>query len=186
MTTAAPGRQAGLTLIEVMIAVALFALIGMAGFALVQSIISIQQRTDHRLDNLSDLQRTMHILTSDFEQAEPGTLMLDGDKVSFHRAPDDPAGAALVIGYSLEDNILHRSIIGPDGQPRMQALIGDVETIKWRFLTASRGWFEGLATSAGDDAKPIAIALDISLSADRGDGGGHIRRVVALPRAPRL
>ena len=184
MTGAASSRELGFTLIEVLISVALFALIGVAGFTLVESIIGVQRRTDMRLESLADMQRAMHILTADFEQAEERSLAFDGARVSVSR----PAGAAsardATISFGLQDGVLVRSVTAPGGPVRNQALITGVQQVAWRFYLPASGWQETPVRSGDDTATPEAVAVDITMR-DESGRGGILRRVVTLPRPHR-
>ena len=63
----ARGRN-GFTLIEVIIALSLFALIGVAGFSMLSGVLQTQERTDGRLQRLSDIQRAVFVISADLDQ----------------------------------------------------------------------------------------------------------------------
>ncbi|WP_226948552.1 PulJ/GspJ family protein, partial [Rhizorhabdus wittichii] len=71
------GREAGFTLIELMISLALFGLIALAGLALVDSLMGIRDRTEGRLDRLAEVQRAMYVIDNDLTQISPGPLQGD-------------------------------------------------------------------------------------------------------------
>lgn len=176
---------AGVTLIEVLVALALFALIGTAGFAVLDQVLRVQSGTEGRLDHLAELQRAMHLTTRDFMQAEGGSLTFTDGVLTFRR-PGGGAGGSdeIAVSYGLEDGTLVRSLSGSRSEaPARQALIGGVETLSWTFYAPGAGWVETWPSTPETPGNPAAVALDVTL------GGaalsGHLRRVAILPAEPR-
>ncbi|MBL4867555.1 MAG: type II secretion system minor pseudopilin GspJ [Pseudomonadales bacterium] len=58
----------GFTLIELIVAVAIFAVISLGTFALFQSVLAVKDRTDIQSAALKEIQRGIAIITSDMEQ----------------------------------------------------------------------------------------------------------------------
>ncbi|HWK35625.1 PulJ/GspJ family protein [Sphingomonas sp.] len=173
-----PGNaESGFTLIELMIALVLFALISVAGLALVDSVLGVQGRTEARLDRLAELQRTMLVVTSDVEQVANGDIAGGGDRLTFTRAAPGLGGASVAVTYLLRDGVLTRSVGG-----RTQALLTGVNGARWRFFGDS--WANQWPVSAdGEDAAaawPRAIALEVTVAPGRGPAGA-LRRVILLP-----
>lgn len=162
--------QAGFTLIELMISLALFALISLAGIRMVESIAGISERTAGRADRLGELQRALFLVTADLEQAQ-ALPRRDGDRIILLRA----SGAGpFPVAYSLRSNTLYRAAGGSE-----QALIGDVEAARWRFLTRD-GWVDQLS-DAEDAPRPRAVEVVLQLAARPNRRRGTIRRVIELP-----
>lgn len=63
-----PG-SAGFTLLEVLIALSIFAVIGMASYRVLDTVILSQDRVQAHADNLRHLQRAMLLMSLDIEQA---------------------------------------------------------------------------------------------------------------------
>ena len=103
-----------------LVALVLFALIGTAGFSVLDQVIRVQARTDGRLERLAEMQRAMHLVTLDFMQASGGSLSFADGAVSFRRG----AGVGeIAVRYGLEDTALVRSVSGSLGAaPAGQAL----------------------------------------------------------------
>lgn len=171
------GGEAGFTLIELMIALVLFALISVAGLALVDGVLGVQGRTEARLDRLADLQRTMLVVTGDIEQIAAGDVAGGGDRLAFTRAAPGLGGAPVAVGYRLRGGALTRSV---DGRP--QALLAGVSAARWRFF--GDGWADRWPPADGDEdaaaAWPRAIALELTVAPGQGPAGA-LRRVVLLP-----
>lgn len=173
------GAEAGMTLVEVLVGLVLFALIGMAGFSVLDQVIRVQTGTEGRLARLAEIQRTMHIVTLDFMQASGGSLGLVDGAVSFRR---DAATGEIAVSYGLEDRTLVRSVSGGPNAPVVrQSLLSGVDAIQWGFLAPEGVWVESWPPAArpGASANPAAVALDLAMAGP--DLSGELRRVVALP-----
>ena len=64
----AKNPQSGFTLLELLIAVAIFALIGLAGYKLLNSVIRTYEHTRERSDSFSQLQKTVSVIEQDLKQ----------------------------------------------------------------------------------------------------------------------
>jgi general secretion pathway protein J len=166
--------ESGFTLIELMISLGLFALIAVAGLALVEGIINVQGRTEKRLDRLADLQRTMFVVSSDVEQIAGGQLSGGGANLSFTRAAPGMGGAAVPLRYGMTGGALVRTI-----GPAPQLVLAGVANARWRFWDGA--WVDRWPVNEeGKDRWPSAVALELQV---QGPGGtpGSLRRVIALP-----
>ena len=62
--------EAGLTLIEVLVALALFSLIGLAGFTMLDNILRVQSGTQGRLERLGQIDRALVIFSRDLQESD--------------------------------------------------------------------------------------------------------------------
>lgn len=178
------GNQAGFTLIELMISLALFGLIAMAGLALVDGLLGIQRRTDGRLDRLAEVQRAMYVLDNDLSQVAGGELRGDGAVISFSRPLAAEGGMPVQVGYQLGAGTLLRSIRGPGLPQGEQRVLQGVGSLRWSYFRPGLGWIERWPPSPELARQwPAAVAADIVL-APGGPVTGGLRRVVALPAHP--
>ncbi|WP_109806437.1 type II secretion system protein GspJ [Sphingosinithalassobacter portus] len=168
------GRESGFTLIEVMISLGLFALIAVAGLAMVDGILGVQRRTEVRLDRLTQLQRTTYVVTDDLDQIARGPIAGDATGIRFTRAAPGMGGAPVTLGYSLSGDTLVRTI---GGMP--QLLLPGVTAVRWRYWDGE--WHDSWPLDA-DHAQdwPRAVSVDLQL-AGQGPGSGTLRRIVTLP-----
>lgn len=175
MTIPATSREAGFTLIEMMISLALFALISLAGIALVESVARVERGTTGRLDRLGQFQRTMFIISRDLEQISAGSLQQSEAGVQFERQGATVYEAPRPISYEIRDTGLFRRA-GAD-----QLLINRLSAVRWSFFFPGRGW-ERVLPPAGPQRpiEPTGIAVEMQLSEDTGPSGS-LRRVVELP-----
>ena len=132
----ARGRN-GFTLIEVIIALSLFALIGVAGFSMLSGVLQTQERTDGRLQRLSDIQRAVFVISADLDQVS-GRIDGDGSTLTFQKT-DLSGRPVVVVRYALRDAQLFRTVSGPLGE-RDQAILNGVRSLGWTYRRRGLGW----------------------------------------------
>ncbi|MDP8917176.1 MAG: prepilin-type N-terminal cleavage/methylation domain-containing protein [Pseudomonadota bacterium] len=178
--SAARGDEAGFTLIEVVISLALFALISMAGLALVDAIVRVDERTAGRLERLGQLHRAMYVLSRDLEQSSVGSVEEIADGVRFERQPGGLDEAGRAISYSLRGGRLFRSV-GEKAAGTSQLLVSGVSSARWSFFLVGRGWENDIPLDErSQPLRPAAIAVEIMLDGAAAPSGS-LRRVVELP-----
>ncbi|MCW3835752.1 type II secretion system protein GspJ [Sphingomonas canadensis] len=164
------GGEQGFTLIELIISLGLFALIAVAGLAMVDGILRVQGGTEAKLDRLAAFQRTVAVVTSDLDQIAAGRVAGEGPALSFTRSAPGAGGPPLEVRYLLAGGALVRQA-GLMPQP----LLDGASEARWRFRGDS-GWVEKWPASAEEaDRRPRAIALEMRTPE------GLLRRVVVLP-----
>lgn len=170
--------DAGVTLVETLVALVIFALIGGAGVAVLDRILRAQSATEGRLQQLAAIERTMHLVTQDFMQATGGSLRFADHAVAFRR---EGAAGPIALRYDLEDAKLVRRIAGGfGGTGARQELLAGVADIEWRFYRSDVGWIETWPPEPlGPRLNPAAIALDVALT--DAPIAGHLRRIALLP-----
>lgn len=177
-------EEAGFTLIELMISLALFALIAMAGLGLVEALMNIQQRTEGRLDRLAELQRAMYVVSNDITQVTAGPIAGNVAVLSFNRPLPAEGGLPVRVQYQLGAGTLLRGLRGrglPQGEQRV---LQGVSSLRWSYYAPGLGWVDRWPPAPDRAATwPAAIAADITL-APGGTVGGSLRRVTLLPAQP--
>lgn len=193
--TDAKRRRKGFTLIEVLIALALFALIGVAGFTLLDGVLRTQDATDARLSRMAEIQRAMLVVSSDLDQIT-GNLAGSGPGLSLQK--EDIAGGPVSVRYALDGTTLTRTVSGAGGE-RTQTLLTDVAAVRWTFHRRRGDWLTawpqppvyapppppGPAGAAPPVRSPdegvTAVALDLTLTGLNGQAGTTLRRVASIP-----
>jgi prepilin-type N-terminal cleavage/methylation domain-containing protein len=171
--TAQRGARAGVTLVEVLTGLALFAVLGSASFAVIGQITRTDRVSEQRLARLSDLQRAFFLLEMDAQSAVPGRVRLAARDLVLQRTTPD---GVVDIAYSLGNGALLRRRASQDGAPdQTQILLTGLRDGGWRLHLPSDGW-RG-ADAAGTDL-PDAVELTLDFGAQP-----PLRRVVLLPRA---
>ena len=179
---------AGFTLVEVLVALAIFALIGVAGFSMLDQVLRTQRQTEGRLERLAEMQRAMHLITLDFSQARGKSLKVDqstnGPVIGLHRNAADAKGGSVMLLYALQDGNLMRDVSAVSGPVLAhQPLLKHVTGVDWQFYAPPAGWTPewppaGYVALPGQSVpNPQAVAITITLAA----GGNQLRRVVLLP-----
>ncbi len=159
------------------ISLGVFALIALAGFALLSSVLGVQVRTNQRLERLGDMQRAMFVLSADFDQMADGPLQTVGDEIAFRRRTADRRITSL--RYSLSDNVLRRTV-----GDRTQDLIAGVANVRWSFYVDDGGWRTTWPPAADPEVWPKAVAVEIVLNDPVLGPTGELRRVMSLPARP--
>lgn len=178
------GEQAGFTLIELIISLALFALIAMAGLALVEALMGIRDRTEGRLDRLAELQRAMYVIDNDLSQVTAGRIEGGAAEIGFDRPLAAEAGLPVRVGYQLGAGTLLRSVRGRGLPQASQRVLQGVGAVRWSFYQPGSGWVDRWPPAPDlADSWPAAVAADIVL-APGGPVKGSVRRVVNLPARP--
>ena len=189
-------RREGFTLIEVLIALVLFALIGVAGFTLLDSVLRTQGSTETRLARMAEIQRAMLVVSSDLDQIT-GSLAGAGPTLSLQKT--DLSGGIVTVRYTRTGTSLTRTVAGATGE-RTQTLIENVASVRWSFHRRRGDWLDawpqppvfaqpsvtgGPGTSDPDARRPdegvTAVALDLTLTGLDGRPGATLRRLVSIP-----
>lgn len=182
---------AGVTLVEMLVALVLFALIGVAGFGVLDQILRTQSATEGRLERLARIQRGMYLLSTDFSQARPATLTYEADDqgpvLSLERSAAETGAGRIALAYRLRDSILLRDVSDAAGRPvARQPLLDGVTEIAWQFYDADLGWVDQwppLGQGAAQQERPsnpVAVSAVILL-----EDAQQLRRVAPLPSEPR-
>ncbi len=182
--TAPARRDAGITLVELMVSLAVFALLAVAGFALVDGVLRARERTDGRLERLAEIQRALHMVTADFEQAGAGPIVVTPELVSFRRSGSTTDAAEILVGYSLTAAALVRTV-GAGPAARRQTLLTGVGGLSLSLYAPETGWTATPPlTASGLPRRPDAVAAELTLLPADGALAGPLRRVVLLPATP--
>ncbi|WP_066545629.1 MULTISPECIES: type II secretion system protein GspJ [unclassified Sphingomonas] len=175
-----PGHaSAGFTLIELVISLGLFALIAVAGIAMVDGILGVQRRTEARLDRMAQVNRAMFAVASDLDQVTNGPIAGDAAAVSFMRVAPGQGGPPLPIRYQSAAGGLFRVVAG-----RPQLVLPGIAAARWRYL--DQDWRTAWPPDPDSAERwPRAIEMEVTLAPGSGPQG-LLRRIVALPARPRV
>ena len=189
----------GFTLIEVLVALAIFALLAAAAVGVLAWTADQQGVIRARMARMAELQRAHALLKADLGQAAVRrTRRSDGVAAlsAFTAAPPDerarplfgfvrrgwenpdgaPRASMQYVEYRVDDGRLQRSTrTALDGTAAAapQVLLDGVESVQATYYTRS-AWSDGWG--GGLDALPQAVALELELR-----DFGHVRQVFLLP-----
>ncbi|KIN74994.1 general secretion pathway protein J [Sulfitobacter noctilucae] len=158
--------DAGVSLIEVLVSLAIFAVIGVAGLAVLNTVSRTGERTEGRLERLADIDRSFVILRRDLMQMRGLTATLEAGALRFLRPVE---GTAVEITYLTNEDVLLRRIdrVGTDNVD--QHLLDDVASAEWKLMDRSGRWYGTWPPASATDAvRPHAAELVLNVRADGG------------------
>jgi len=199
----AVGRMAGFTLLELLIAIAIFALLGMATYRMLDSVLSTDARTRAHEQHLRALVRALSAFERDLSQVlarpvrgasgEPLPAFLSTDTgLELSRAGwRNPLGAArsnvqrVRWQHSGEHwQRLYWSVLdqAQDSQPQVQDVLDDVVRLRFRYLDGEGRWLDTWPSVQGAEStlEALPVALELLVEHRR---YGEIRRLLRLPDA---
>jgi len=197
-------RAAGFTLIEMLVAVFLLAVLGASGFTMLFQMNNTRERIVEQADRLEELQRTFYWMTEDFSLIanrpvrsavdEPipailfslqGNSLLQLTRAGWTNPARElaPARSDLQrVAYSMEEDKLIRSYwyhLDPvdEAPSKRRQLLSKVQDLTLRFLDREGSWHDTWPPlDQVDPGLPAAVEVRFSL-----EDLGTINRVFALP-----
>ena len=195
-------RSSGFTLIEVLVAMAIFGVMSMLAYMSLGQTLANAEMLTERIDRLQAVQRTVRFLSNDLLQAAPRPVRLElGDSMGSavltslsgefaleltHGGWGNPAGLPRGTlqrsAYRLEDdelvryhwNVLDRTFAN---EPVANILLDDVESLLFRYLDTDGEWSEVWPPLAqpGIRSRPRAVEIVLTLADE-----GEIRRLLEV------
>lgn len=188
-----PESQRGFTLLEVLLALVLTSLIGLACWRLFDSVLRSEAASRSHAQALGQMQRAVAVIESDVRHAlfAPGTCAnaygvgLHAQRLHWLRGGvrnplDAPRSDLRQVEYTLQNGTLWRharTFEHAPGQP--QRLLDGVSKLRWRLYAEGQGWQVQWPVPAGPGQTPQALELLVSAGALR-----EVRRVMLFVQAP--
>jgi general secretion pathway protein J len=201
-------RARGFTLIELMVAIFITAIVFAMGYGAVNQALGNKQALEDRQERLLAVQTTMRVLAQDFGQLSSRPVRdPTGDSwqpvlrsgqttqpfLTFTRAGwANPAGvqrpALQRVAYTLDNKILRReywpvldSLLST--QTVKRELVTGVRSVTFRYMDVSRQWRDqwppqGLAGDPNVNLRARPIAVEVTIELD---DWGKLRRVFEVP-----
>lgn len=172
-------RQRGFTLLELMLAVAIFALLAVGSAQLVDGMLRADAARRAQADELRAVGRALSLIQRDAVhgvfvaqlQRAAFAVSLEGTRVQWLVGAQQGSGGLQnsdlrVVEYWLEDGTLwrrRRSLEQGEGQA--QRLLEGVGALRWRVHAPGQGWVQ--RWPGAESAKQAPDALEVSLSVGR-------------------
>lgn len=174
-------RHSGFTLLEVLLAIGITAMIGLGSWQILNSAIRSSEATQERLAGLNHLQKTMLILSRDLQQILPRSIrdeygdyqpavttknefyLLEFSRNGWRNPMDDPRSNIQRVAYEFVENklvrhywqVLDRS---QDSAPVSKTLLEGVNAVSLRFMSDSGGWLDQWPAEESDRPAGAASA----------------------------
>ena len=186
--------QKGFTLLEILISVAIFALVSTATFSMLQQTIRTGEAFDTKSSSLVELQRAHRLLQQDFSQVVPRTIRDEFGDVSDAVMSDDMSwGTAVEVTRTGRPNPLNKARSNlirlryffdgdklirrtwkrldraPGAEFQDQLILAGVENWQVRFLSGKQ-WVEtwpDKAVEDGGSALPNAFEIKLTMATER-------------------
>jgi general secretion pathway protein J len=198
-------RNRGFTLLELLVAISIFALLSIIAYSGLNSVLNARQALNENMDRLAEVQRTNLFMGGDLRQIlnrgirdEYGDIQLPlisnelnydvtGRLIELTRS-GYPNPLAVTrsnlqrVAYRVEENTLYRMSWSeldrnPDSLPYEVALCADVNRLSFRFLDDNQEWHEQWPPleAAASSTLPQGVELILEL-----EDWGEIRRLYTL------
>jgi general secretion pathway protein J len=199
-------HNGGFTLIEILVAMAIFTIIGLASTGVLNSVINSDQLSSERFEKLEELQRAMLTIERDILQIVPRKVRINSEPVSavvsggedvFDSDADGlgfvrsgwhnpqmllPRSTLQAVGYRIQEEQLQRLygnyVDNVIGyEPKVKILLSDIEDFRVSFLTEAEQLEEPDEWKETYSSATLPIAISITIVSKT---FGEIRREFIL------
>jgi len=200
-------RHAGFTLLELLVSLAIFALLATMAYTALNTVLKARKEVDQRAARLTELQTAFMVMERDIEEAVARPVRDDlGDEQAALKGGGvgvtilsltrtgwrNPLGVARSdlqrVAYGFNNQQLLREAWNsldraPGSEPYSEVLINGVSAVDVRFLGQDRQWLGYWPPESGTGTQPPGAVLmprAIEISVDV-DGWGRIVRLFRVP-----
>jgi general secretion pathway protein J len=203
--TARPALSRGFTLLELLVAIAIFAFVGAMALSGYTQLARQSEYAGQRLDRVRDVQRAVQLVGQDLAEIEPRPIReplgearlpavlatesvdysMQFTRAGWSNTAGLPRPTLQRVGYRVDTEglwrdhwvVLDRTLAV---EPTRQKLLTGVRSVRFRFMNANREWVERWPVAAAggtvdERARPAAVEIVIDL-----EDWGEIRRVIEV------
>jgi general secretion pathway protein J len=181
----------GMTLVEVLVALAILGLLSLLGYRALDSTLRVRDRVAVEAGRWRELSFFFDRLRDDLDQpAMRGGRAANGDPRPLWKGNDTSLDiAALGHDASPVRRMQYRWNAGtvelllwpvfdaaPETLPEVHKVVGDARSLRFRYLGRTRAWVDVWPPRVTDTEAPLAVRVDLVLT-----DGTHVGRIFALP-----
>ncbi|MBB5020891.1 type II secretion system minor pseudopilin GspJ [Desulfurispira natronophila] len=201
-------QQQGFTLLEVLIAIGIFTIIGVGSYQLLNSIFTTQDHTQSQSQEMRQLQRALQTLAMDLEQStyrsirdefgdfqhalllNEGMYMLEITRRGWLNPLQHPRSKLQRVAYDFDGSTLQRYYWmvldrDRDSEPRSQVLLDNIESLDIRILDSQENWYDQWPPLELNDGGEVQagnpVAIEVTVNSKK---FGKLRRVHSLAMLP--
>lgn len=179
-------QQKGFTLLEVIVAISIFAIISLTSFSLLDTIVKSEEKSAQRVNGINEIQRAFILIERDFLQISRRSARIDGEDpttdfiITDNNAYEStsqgigfvrggwtnprlllPRGDMQSVVYQVNDETLERIHVNfvdasLSEEPKIRKLLTGINEISFEFFDGNK-WNK---TYEGNDL-PLAIAIEL-------------------------
>jgi general secretion pathway protein J len=202
--------SAGFTLLEVLIAISIFAFLALGTYRMLGSVLASDETTRRHELQLRELQRAFAVLEQDLAQVGPRPIRdgfgdlrsalvgevepvaMEFSRLGWRNPLGNPRSAWQRVRWQLVGNTLQRSYWpvldqAVDSQPLAQQVLGEVSSLQLRYLDRDGNWQNEWPPAASNSdqqqrLEQLPRAVEVSLEHQR---YGVLTRLLRLPDTPK-
>jgi general secretion pathway protein J len=196
------GRSAGFTLLELLVALAIFALLAVMSYAGLSTVLNTEQVVDTEMERLTEIQRSVAFITRDIQQtvdrpirdaygdpqpalagstllATAETPVLELTRNGYRNPLGTNRSTLQRVAYRVADHTLLRDTWrvldrAQDSQPDSVTLCTGINALQIRYLDQDQNWHEQWPPQDSQYQGPaIPLAVEVTLELD--DWGDIVR-----------
>ena len=183
-------RSRGLTLVEVLVALAILGLLSLLAYRALDSTLRARDRTSLEAERWRELAFFFDRLQDDVGQIiGRGPRLPSGERQSLWKGGASSLELATFasgrqvlrhVHYRLQDGFVELRLwpifdAAPGTVPEVHRLVPSIRLLRFSFLDASRQWVGEWPPRAGGPESPLAIRIEVTM-----DDGTRIRRIFAV------
>jgi general secretion pathway protein J len=184
-------RNRGLTLVEVLVALAILGLLSLLAYRALDSTLRVRDRAAEEAGRWRELSFFFDRLRDDIDQpATRGPRPAIGARLPAWKGNDSSLEIAAIghaanplrlVQYRWNAGVIELLLwpafdAAPGAVPETHQLVGAVRSLRFRYLNRSSVWVEAWPPRVAETDTPLAIMVDLTLTDDT-----RVTRIFALP-----